>query len=166
MKIALDISTSVIGIALDNNGIEYKQFDCSKIKKQYKNIDITYFNLYMIMGNELIKYIGDIDIDEIIIEEPLFNSANRGTVNKLITINTIISTLLSSKYNLTITHQNVNKVRSWMLNQKDTNKELDKKDRTIEILNSNYGFNLTKKENDAADAIMHLLYFNNNNNAI
>ncbi len=161
MTLALDISTTSIGIAImNNNKITYSQLNADKIKKQYKKENLTDFNLYMIIAKELLKGFEGLELKSIIIEEPLFNSANRSTVNKLLTLNTIISTLLSDKYQLPIIHQNVNRVRSWILKQKETDKELDKKTRTIEILNDLYGYNLTFKDNDAADAIMHLLYFN------
>ena len=41
--------------------------------------------------------------------------------------------------------------------------EKDKKIQTIEVLNTFYGFDLDKNFTDAADAIMHLIYFNNIN---
>lgn len=159
--ISLDISTTTIGIAIEYNGsIISKQFDANKIKKEFKKSNLTDFNLYNIIANRLIASIKELAFDNIIIEQPLFNSANRSTVNKLIIINTIISTLLSNKYNKEIIHQNVNTVRSWFLKKLETDKELDKKTRTIETINKIYGYNLTLKDNDAADAIMHLLYFN------
>ena len=165
MKLALDISTKIIGIALMDKEIVYKQFNAESIKKKYKKENLSDFNLYMIIGKELLKEINEKSFDEIIIEEPLFNSANRGTVNKLLTINTIISTMLSEKYNLNIHHQNVNKVRSWFLKHKDITfkEEKDKKLQTIEVLNTHYGFNLDQTFTDSADAIMHLIYFNNIN---
>ena len=166
MKLALDISTKTIGIALMDKEIVYKQFNAESIKKKYKKENLSDFNLYMIIGRELLKEINEESFDEIIIEEPLFNSANRGTVNKLLTINTRISTMLSEKYNLNIHHQNVNKVRSWFLKHKDITfkEEKDKKLQTIEVLNQFYGFDLDKNFTDAADAIMHLIYYNNFNN--
>ena len=166
MKLSLDISTKTIGIAIENNGISYKQFDAEAIKKKYKIKKLTDFNLYMIIGNELMKEFDGINFNLIIIEQPLFNSANRSTVNKLLTINTIISTLLSNKYNLDIIHQNVNTVRSWFIKNHEMifEEEKDKKLQTIEILNKFYNFSLTKKDNDSADAIMHLIYYNNLNN--
>lgn len=129
MKLSLDISTKTIGIAIENDGIQYQQFDAESIKKKYKAEKLTDFNLYMIIGNKLMEEFDNLDFDLIIIEEPLFNSPNRGTVNKLLTINTIISTLLSDKYKTTIHHQNVNKVRSWILKHKDITfkEEKDKK---------------------------------------
>lgn len=161
MTLALDISTTSIGIAIMNNDkITYSQLNADKIKKQYKKENLTDFNLYMIIAKELLKEFEGLEFKSIVIEEPLFNSANRSTVNKLLTLNTIISTLLSDKYKLNIIHQNVNKVRSWVLKKKETDKDLDKKTRTINVLNDVYGYNLTFKENDSADAIMHLLYFN------
>ena len=165
MKLSLDISTKTIGIAIENKEITYKQFDAEAIKKKYKIKKLTDFNLYMIIGNELMKEFDGINFDLIIIEQPLFNSANRSTVNKLLTINTIISTLLSNKYNLDIIHQNVNTVRSWLIKNHEMvlEEEKDKKLQTIEILNKFYNFNLKKKDNDAADAIMHLIYYNKNN---
>ena len=165
MKLALDISTKIIGIALMDKEIIYKQFNAESIKKKYKKENLSDFNLYMIIGKELLKEINEKSFDEIIIEEPLFNSTNRGTVNKLLTINTIISTMLSEKYNLNIHHQNVNKVRSWFLKHKDITfkEEKDKKLQTIEVLNTHYGFNLDQTFTDSADAIMHLIYFNNIN---
>ena len=166
MKLSLDISTKTIGIALMGKEIIYKQFDAEAIKKKYKKENLSDFNLYMIIGKKLLEEINEEKINEIIIEEPLFNSPNRGTVNKLLTINTIISTLLSDKYKTTIHHQNVNKVRSWILKKyKITFKEeKDKKLQTIEVLNQFYGFDLDKNFTDAADAIMHLIYYNNFNN--
>ena len=166
MKLALDISTKIIGIALMDKEIVYKQFNAESIKKKYKKENLSDFNLYMIIGKELLKEINEESFDKIIIEEPLFNSANRSTVNKLLTINTIISTMLSEKYNLNIHHQNVNKVRSWFLKHKDITfkEEKDKKLQTIEVLNQFYGFDLDKNFTDAADAIMHLIYYNNLNN--
>ena len=165
MKLALDISTKIIGIALMDKEITYKQFNAESIKKKYKKENLSDFNLYMIIGRELLKEINEESFDEIIIEEPLFNSANRGIVNKLLTINTIVSTMLSEKYNLNIHHQNVNKVRSWFLKHKDITfkEEKDKKLQTIEVLNTHYGFNLDQTFTDSADAIMHLIYFNNIN---
>ena len=162
MKLSLDISTKTIGIAIENKEITYKQFDAEAIKKKYKIKKLTDFNLYMIIGNELMKEFDGIDFDLIIIEQPLFNSANRSTVNKLLTINTIISTLLSNKYNLDIIHQNVNTVRSWFLKHKDITfkEEKDKKLQTIEVLNTFYGFDIPENFTDAADAIMHLIYYN------
>ena len=163
MKLALDISTKTIGIALMDKEIIYKQFDAEAIKKKYKKENLSDFNIYMIIGKKLLEEINEEQIEEIIIEEPLFNSPNRGTVNKLLTINTIISTLLSDKYKTTIHHQNVNKVRSWFLKHKDITfkEEKDKKLQTIEVLNQFYGFDLDKNFTDAADAIMHLIYYNN-----
>ena len=162
MNLSFDISTSSIGIAFGMNKIEYKQFNTKSIKDKYKNKEISDFNLYVEIAKEVLNLI-DFNPDNIIIEEPIFNSVNRKTVNKLITINTIISTMLSTKYNKPIIHQNVNKVRSWMIKQGDSDNK-DVKAKTIEILNSKYKFNLNYKLNDAADAIMHLLYFNTNNN--
>ena len=74
--------------------------------------------------------------------------------------------MLSDKYKTTIHHQNVNKVRSWILKKyKITFKEeKDKKLQTIEVLNQFYGFDLDENFTDAADAIMHLIYYNNFNN--
>ena len=143
MKLSLDISTKTIGIAIENKEITYKQFDAEAIKKKYKIKKLTDFNLYMIIGNELMKEFDGINFDLIIIEQPLFNSANRSTVNKLLTINTIISTLLSNKYNLDIIHQNVNTVRSWLIKNHEMvlEEEKDKKLQTIEILNKFYNFN-------------------------
>ena len=166
MKLALDISTKIIGIALMDKEIIYKQFDAEAIKKKYKKENLSDFNLYMIIGKKLLEEINEEKINEIIIEEPLFNSPNRGTVNKLLTINTIISTLLSDKYKTTIHHQNVNKVRSWFLKHKDITfkEEKDKKLQTIEVLNAFYGFEIPENLTDAADAIMHLIYYNNLNN--
>ena len=71
--------------------------------------------------------------------------------------------MLSEKYNLNIHHQNVNKVRSWILKKyKITFKEeKDKKLQTIEVLNTFYGFEIPENFTDAADAIMHLIYYNN-----
>ena len=165
MKLALDISTKIIGIALMDKEIIYKQFDAEAIKKKYKKENLSDFNLYMIIGKKLLEEINEEKINEIIIEEPLFNSPNRGTVNKLLTINTIISTLLSDKYKTTIHHQNVNKVRSWFLKHKDITfkEEKDKKLQTIEVLNAFYGFEIPENFTDAADAIMHLIYYNNFN---
>ena len=163
MKLSLDISTKTIGIALMSDKILYKQFDAEAIKKKYKKDNLSDFNLYMIIGKELLKEINEESFDKIIIEEPLFNSANRSTVNKLLTINTIISTMLSEKYNISIHHQNVNKVRSWFLKHKKITfkEEKDKKLQTIEVLNRFYGFEIPPKFTDAADAIMHLIYYNN-----
>ena len=162
MNASFDISTSSIGIAFGMDKIEYKQFNTKSIKDKYKNKEISDINLYVEIAKEVLNLI-DFNPDNIIIEEPIFNSVNRKTVNKLITINTIISTMLSTKYNKPIIHQNVNKVRSWMIKQGDSDNK-DVKAKTIEILNSKYKFNLNYKLNDAADAIMHLLYFNTNNN--
>lgn len=163
MKLSLDISTKTIGIAIENDGIQYQQFDAESIKKKYKAEKLTDFNLYMIIGNKLMEEFNELNFDSIIIEQPLFNSANRSTVNKLLTINTIISTMLSNRYRLNIIHQNVNTVRSWFIKSHEMifKEEKDKKLQTIEILNKFYNFNLTKKDNDAADAIMHLIYYNN-----
>lgn len=72
--------------------------------------------------------------------------------------------MLRSKYDKPIIHQNVNRVRSWILKD-DPDKELDVKTRTINVVNNIYKIQLTKKDNDAADAIMHLHYFKVNNNA-
>ena len=72
--------------------------------------------------------------------------------------------MLRSKYDKPIIHQNVHRVRAWTLKD-DPDKELDVKTRTINVINNIYKIQLTKKENDAADAIMHLHYFKINNNA-
>ena len=72
--------------------------------------------------------------------------------------------MLRSKYDKHIIHQNVNRVRAWTLKD-DPDKELDVKTRTINVINNIYKIQLTKKDNDAADAIMHLHYFKINNNA-
>ena len=72
--------------------------------------------------------------------------------------------MLRSKYDKPIIHQNVNRVRAWTLKD-DQDKELDVKTRTINVINNIYKIQLTKKDNDAADAIMHLHYFKINNNA-
>lgn len=162
MILSLDISTSMIGVAIDTPKLIYYSFNTKKIKKETSS-DST-FNSYYRIAEELIKTIPDVNIDTIVIEEPLLNSSNRSTVNKLIIINTIISSLLRAKYNKPIIHQNVNRVRSWILKD-DPDKELDVKTRTINVINNIYKIQLTKKDNDAADAIMHLHYFKINNNA-
>ena len=72
--------------------------------------------------------------------------------------------MVRSKYDKPIFHQNVNRVRAWILKD-DPDKDLDVKARTINVINNIYKIQLTKKDNDAADAIMHLHYFKINNNA-
>ena len=113
MILSLDISTSMIGVAIDTPKLIYYSFNTKKIKKETSS-DST-FNSYYRIAEELIKTIPDVNIDTIVIEEPLLNSSNRSTVNKLIIINTIISSMLRSKYDKPIIHQNVNRVRSWLL---------------------------------------------------
>ena len=47
--------------------------------------------------------------------------------------------------------------------QAKVKEEKDKKIQTIEVLNTFYGFDIPENFTDAADAIMHLIYFNNIN---
>lgn len=158
MILSLDISTTITGASFfkDEKLTDYFAIKLSKIKHENK------FEELLLKANEVItqikKNINLEKIDLIIIEEPIMNSMNRNTVNTLLRFNTMISTMLRMD-NKNIVFQNINHVRSWLFKNYESDKELDKKERTIEIVNKIYKLDLVKKQNDIADAILHAHYY-------
>ena len=158
MILSLDISTTITGASFfkDEKLTDYFAIKLSKIKHENK------FEELLLKANEVItqikKNINLEKIDLIIIEEPIMNSMNRNTVNTLLRFNTMISTMLRMD-NKNIVFQNINHVRSWLFKNYESDKELDKKERRIEIVNKIYKLDLVKKQNDIADAILHAHYY-------
>lgn len=164
MILALDISTTKTGVALysEDKLIDFFAVDTSKIKSATEFEELYLRAEYLI--NHICEYIRLDKVDKFIIEEPIMNSMNRKTVNKLLRYNTIVSMFIT-KWNKDITFQNINTVRSWLFkNYKEGEDIEDKKMRTIAIVNKIFNLNLLKKDNDIADAIQHLLYYIKNEN--
>ena len=110
MILALDISTSVIGVAIiDNNHklheLTWVKFN-SKEKSLFKKLD------YFIEFMEKYK---EINFTEIVIEKELlrFKGAfsNADTLNKLARMNALVSGYLYKKYNIEPIYYNVNEAR-------------------------------------------------------
>lgn len=158
MILALDISTTITGVSFfkDEKLTDYFAIKLSKIKHENK------FEELLLKANEVItqikKNINLDNLDLIIIEEPIMNSMNRNTVNTLLRFNTMIATMLKIN-NKDIIFQNINHVRSWFFKTYESNTELDKKERTIEIVNRIYKLDLIKSQNDIADSILHAHYY-------
>lgn len=159
MILALDISTTKTGVALysEDKLIDFFAVDTSKIKSATEFEELYSRAEYLI--NHICKYVKLDKVDKFIIEEPIMNSMNRKTVNKLLRYNTMVCMLLK-EYNKEIIFQNINSVRSWLFKEYEEDLDIDdKKMKTIKIVNNIFHLNLIKKDNDIADAIQHLLFY-------
>lgn len=159
MILALDISTTKTGVALYSNKtlIDYFAVDTSKIKS-FNEFEELYAKAQHLISS-IKKNINLSDIDLFIVEEPIMNSMNRKTVNKLLRYNTMVCMFLK-EYNKEIIFQNINSVRSWLFKEYGEDLDIDdKKMKTIKIVNNIFHLNLIKKDNDIADAIQHLLFY-------
>lgn len=158
MILSLDISTTVTGVSFfkDEKLIDFFAVKLSKIKHE-NEFEELYLKAKEVI-NQIKKNIDLNKVNLIIIEAPIMNSMNRNTVNKLLRINSIISTILRT-YDKDIIFQNINHVRSWLFKTYESNEDLDKKERTIEIINKIYKLDLIKNQNDIADAILHSHYY-------
>lgn len=159
MILALDISTTKTGVALYANEtlIDYFAVDTSKIKS-FNEFEELYAKAQHLISS-IKKNINLSDIDLFIVEEPIMNSMNRKTVNKLLRYNTMVCMFLK-EYNKEIIFQNINSVRSWLFKEYGEDLDIDdKKMKTIKIVNNIFHLNLIKKDNDIADAIQHLLFY-------
>lgn len=159
MILALDISTTKTGVALYSNEtlIDYFAVDTSKIKS-FNEFEELYAKAQHLISS-IKKNINLSDINLFIVEEPIMNSMNRKTVNKLLRYNTMVCMFLK-EYNKEIIFQNINSVRSWLFKEYEEDLDIDdKKMKTIKIVNNIFHLNLIKKDNDIADAIQHLLFY-------
>lgn len=101
--LALDISTTVIGISIFEDygtygklksikylALKLKANSCDESEKLFKKVDI--------FKNEFLNGLDGLNVTKIAIEEPLLGSNNANTVGTLLKFNGMISYLVSSKF--------------------------------------------------------------------
>jgi hypothetical protein len=95
MILGLDISTKTTGVSLFEDKGDYGELKLLKyVSPKVKDKSITKFEELLIkdkiFSDEFLEMIGDINIDRVIIEEPLLRSNNVNTVGTLLRFNTMI----------------------------------------------------------------------------
>jgi Holliday junction resolvasome RuvABC endonuclease subunit len=111
MILSLDISTSVIGLALFNeSGDKLEELSCVKFKNK-----ISLFEKLEAFGKEISHIIEHADVKYIVIEEPLKKFmgkfSNADTIAKLNFFNGMISGYLYDKFKVQPIYYNVNSAR-------------------------------------------------------
>lgn len=104
--LGLDISTSCIGFTITSFNdesnelvVEYINYVKFKTSKKYKDTDALFFKSQQFTENFIDKY-GKLNIDEIIIEEPLISSNNAFSCHQLTKFNGMISQLMYNTFKI------------------------------------------------------------------
>lgn len=110
--LALDISTSCIGISVLNNKAELLDLKHIKLKTDK---DVKEEHRFLAKANVFKDYVtslkSELKVNKVIIEEPLPNSLNRNTVNVLMKFNGVCSYIIMNELDILPTFISVRDVR-------------------------------------------------------